>query len=91
MFVVSLTTFLFQVLDLWYQSLPRWYTVKDFTLDVNQWYQEGYVDRDIWSHLQNYVKSDVLPISFSQFTVTSGNTMVTGTSSQLTEEGKCFI
>ena len=81
----------FQVLDLWYQSLPRDYLVKDFVLDVNQWYSEGYVDRDIWSDLQNYVKADVLSGTFSQLTVSRGNTMVTGTSYQLSEEGKCFI
>ena len=77
MVVCSLTTFSFQVLDSWYQSLPRFYTVKDFMLDVKQWFGEGYVDRDIWSHLQNYVKADVLPVSVSDVTVTSGNTVVT--------------
>ena len=80
----------FQVLDLWYQSLPRDYFVKDFVLDVAQWHEEGYVDRDIWSHLQKYVKADVLSVSFSQLTVSSGNTMVTGTSYQLSEEGKAI-
>ena len=81
----------FQVLDLWYQSLPRDYFLKDFVLDVDQWYNEGYVDRDVWSHLQDYLEADVLSVSFSQLTVSSGNTMVTGTSYQLTEEGKRFI
>ena len=62
--------------------------MKDFVLDVNQWHSEGYVDRDVWNHLQKYVKTDVLSVSFSQLTVSSGNTMVTGTSYQLNEEGK---
>ena len=60
-------------------------------LDVKQWYEESYVDRDIWSHLQSYVKADVLPVSVSDVTVTSGNTVVTGTSFQLSEESKRFI
>ena len=50
-------------------------------MDVNQWFGEGYVDRDIWNHLQNYVKADVLPVSVSDVTVTSGNTVVTATCS----------
>ena len=82
---------LFQVFDNWYQSLPRWYTVKDFMSDVNQWYSDGYVDRDIWTHLQKYVEADVLSVCFSQLTVASGKTMVTGTSYQLSEEGKIII
>ena len=64
--------------------------MKDFVLDVNQWHSEGYVDRDVWSHLQKYIKADVLSVSFSQHTVSSGNTMVTGTSYQLSEEGKAI-
>ena len=87
MFTVKFTTFSFQVLDKWYQSLPRWYTVKDFMVDVNQWYQEGYVDRDIWGHLQKYVKADVLPVPVSDVTVTSGNTVVTATCSFSGREG----
>ena len=79
------------MLDLWYQSLPRWYTAKDLVLDVKQWYCEGYVDRDIWRHLQKYVKADVLPVSVRDVTGTSGNTVVTGALFQLTEEGKRFI
>ena len=65
--------------------LPRWYTVKDFMVDVKQWYNEGYIDRDIWSHLQSYVKADVLPVS--DVTVTSGNTVVTATCSFSGREG----
>ena len=80
-------SFMFQVLDLWYQALPHWYTVKDFMLDVKQWFGEGYVDRDIWSHLQKYVKADVLPVSVSDVTVTSGNTVVTVTCSFSGNEG----
>ena len=79
------------MLDLWYQCLPRWYTVKDLTLDVKQWFGEGYVDRDIRSHLQSYIKANVLPVSVSDVTVTIGNTVVTGTSYQLSEEGKLFV
>ena len=77
-----------QVLDLWCQSLPHWYTVKDFMMDINQWYCEGYVDRDIWNHLQKYVKKDVLPVSISDITITSSNTVVTETSCLPSEEGK---
>ena len=79
------------MLDLWYQSLPWDYFVKDLVLDVDEWYSEGYVDRDVWSHLQDYLEADVLSVSFSQLTVSSRNTMVTGTSYQLSEEGKRFI
>ena len=79
------------MLDLWYQSLPRDYFVKDLVVELNQWHTEGYVDRDIWNHLQKYLKADVLTKAFSQLTVSSGNTMVTGTSYQLSEEGKIFI
>ena len=78
----------FQVLDLWYQSLPRDYFVKDLVVELNQWHREGYVDRDIWNHLQKYLKSDVLSDSFSHLTVSSGNTVVTGTSFRLSEEGR---
>ena len=46
-------------------------------MDVNQWFGEGYVDRDIWNHLQKYIKADVLPVSVSDVIVTSGNTVVT--------------
>ena len=60
-------------------------------MDENLWYQEGYVDRDIWSHLQKYVQADVLPVPMSGVTVTSGNTVVTGALFQLSEEGKRFI
>ena len=48
------------------------------------------MDRDVWSHLQKYVKADVLSVSFSQLTVSSGNTMVTGTSYQLSDAGKAI-
>lgn len=68
-------------------------TIKGFSQEniMKTRHEEGYVDRDIWSHLQNYVKADVLSGTFSQLTVSSGNTMVTGTSYQLSEEGKRFI
>ena len=54
-------------------------------LDVKQWFGEGYVDKNIWSHLQSYVKADVLPVS--DVTVTSGNTVVTATCSLSGNEG----
>ena len=82
---------MFQVLDLWYQSLPRWYTVKDFMMDVDQWYKESYVDRDIWSHLQKYVNKAALPVSVDEVTVTSGKTMVTETLCLLSKEGKYLL
>ena len=50
-------------------------------VDVDQWYQQGYLDKDIWSHLQSYVKADALHVSVSDVTVTSGNTVVTASCS----------
>ena len=75
------------MLDLWYQSLPRWYTVKAFMVDVHQWYKEGYIDREVWNHLQKYVQKDVQPVSVSDVTVTSGNMVVTATCSFSSSEG----
>ena len=56
-------------------------------LNVNQWLGEGYVDKDIWSHLQKYVKADALPVSESDVIIASGNTVVTATCSFNSNEG----
>ena len=41
------------------------FTVKSFADEVKVWTSKGYLDVGVWKHLQNYVKSDVLP-SYSE-------------------------
>ena len=57
--------FLFQILDLWFQSLTLGFTVKNFADEVKVWTSKGYLDVGVWKHLQNYITSDVLP-SYSE-------------------------
>ena len=46
-----------QVLYEWYQSFPpdEDCTVNRFLEELQKWQKEGYVDRDVWSHLQEYI------------------------------------
>ena len=78
---------MFQIMDLWFKFLPHWYTVKDFMMDVDQWHKEGYMDRGTWSHLQKYVKPDVLPVSVSDITITNGNRITNATCFSSGNEG----
>ena len=75
-------------MDSWFQSRPGSFTVKNLMDDVTQWFNGGYIHQDIWAHLESYVTSDLLSVSFSQVTLTSGKTVVKGTSSLPTTEGK---
>ena len=52
-------------MDLWLQTLPLEFSVKNFVNEVKVWTSKGYLDVGVWKHLQNYVTPDVLP-SYSE-------------------------
>ena len=47
-----------QILNVWYQKLPRSYTVKTFVEEVEAWQKHGYLDRSVFSVLDELVKDD---------------------------------
>ena len=52
--------FIRQVLSLWKDTLPDDYTVSDFVTEIQEWYNDDYLDDDVWKHLRKCACPEVV-------------------------------
>ena len=52
--------FFLQILSSWKESLPDDYTVSDFITEIQDWYDDGFLDDDVWKRLRKCISPAVL-------------------------------
>ena len=49
-----------KVLSSWKDALPDGYTVSDFITVIQEWYDDNYLDDDVWKRLRQCVSAEIL-------------------------------